>query len=318
MKILLKNDNPLSECYLRYADILEKSEKYDCVILSADVTGDILEKFKNILLIERLDGAAIHCRKLLKHQHVKTLLKMYHYPDLEINNRPAVDGRIFIPFDGTEKPQLPELTQADMDKVQPGFNFLHYSRMKIVLEFAKTAKLKSIAERGMDLFFAGTALYNPESPSGAWITRHRAKCLENIANLGKQGLNVVTADHREFRPAEYYRIMADTKVILSPFGWGEFCYRDYEALLCGCIVVKPHLPIPWEFLQKEVGIAQLPNVSCVIFWDTDFPNMASPNWQEKKTFKQFTDDPTMNHLAWSKHLLGYKQNEKQIIERILE
>ena len=31
----------------------------------------------------------------------------------------------------------------------------------------------------------------------------------------------------------------DTKIVLSPWGWGTWCIRDFEALICGCIVIKP-------------------------------------------------------------------------------
>jgi hypothetical protein len=71
MKVYLKNDNPLSEAYLRYADMLEKSNKYDCIIMNTDMTDEILESNKNILLLERLDCSSIWCRELLKHPHVK-------------------------------------------------------------------------------------------------------------------------------------------------------------------------------------------------------------------------------------------------------
>ena len=35
--------------------------------------------------------------------------------------------------------------------------------------------------------------------------------------------------------------MFNSKVVFSPFGWGELCFRDYEAVYCGCLLVKPSM-----------------------------------------------------------------------------
>lgn len=58
--------------------------------------------------------------------------------------------------------------------------------------------------------------------------------------------------------------MLRSKVVFSPFGWGEVCFRDYEAVACGCLLVKPsmehvatspnvfianetYVPVKWDF-----------------------------------------------------------------------
>jgi hypothetical protein len=33
--------------------------------------------------------------------------------------------------------------------------------------------------------------------------------------------------------------MRKSKTVLCPFGWGESAHRDYEAMLLGCVVLKP-------------------------------------------------------------------------------
>jgi Glycosyl transferases group 1 len=40
---------------------------------------------------------------------------------------------------------------------------------------------------------------------------------------------------------EYYAEMIDSKICLSPFGFGEICWRDFEAIICGCLLVKPDM-----------------------------------------------------------------------------
>jgi hypothetical protein len=53
----------------------------------------------------------------------------------------------------------------------------------------------------------------------------------------------------------YYKELYDSKMVVSPFGWGEVCFRDFEAIISGALLLKPdmsHLKtwpdvyIPWE------------------------------------------------------------------------
>ncbi len=39
----------------------------------------------------------------------------------------------------------------------------------------------------------------------------------------------------------YLNEMRNSKMIVSPFGWGELCYRDFEAMVNGALLVKPDM-----------------------------------------------------------------------------
>lgn len=40
---------------------------------------------------------------------------------------------------------------------------------------------------------------------------------------------------------EYFRELQQSKVVLSPFGWGEINYKDYETFLSGALLLKPDM-----------------------------------------------------------------------------
>ena len=40
---------------------------------------------------------------------------------------------------------------------------------------------------------------------------------------------------------QYYRELRNSKIVLSPFGWGEVCFRDFEAILAGALLLKPDM-----------------------------------------------------------------------------
>jgi hypothetical protein len=63
---------------------------------------------------------------------------------------------------------------------------------------------------------------------------------------------------------EYYDEMLRARFSVSPFGYGELCWRDFEAVLCGSVLVKPdmshavtwpdifvpgetYIPVAWDF-----------------------------------------------------------------------
>lgn len=38
---------------------------------------------------------------------------------------------------------------------------------------------------------------------------------------------------------DYWKELRNAKILLSPFGYGEVCFRDFEGFMSGCLVVKP-------------------------------------------------------------------------------
>ncbi|MBI2069092.1 MAG: glycosyltransferase family 1 protein [Elusimicrobia bacterium] len=39
----------------------------------------------------------------------------------------------------------------------------------------------------------------------------------------------------------YFSELRQSKIVLSPFGWGEINLRDFEAIVCGCLLIKPDI-----------------------------------------------------------------------------
>lgn len=272
MKILLKNDNSLSECYLRYCEDLEESDKYDAIVSTQDATTEVLEQFKNLLVIERGDSAEVRKRRILAHPSVTTFVKMYCYKKLENHNEEAIRGRVFLKYIATpeefakyaKKPE--QITPEDFSKIVPGFNFMHYKRLEPLFELLKTAEVKPKNDRIIDMFFAGTTEYvkntiafDHEIIAGQLINQHRQHCIEEIEEFGRNGYNVEVIRGRGLKFNEYIKKLLDTKIIPSPFGWGEMCHRDYEAELCGCIVKKPffdeiiHSPRGESLIQDKLN-----------------------------------------------------------------
>lgn len=66
------------------------------------------------------------------------------------------------------------------------------------------------------------------------IAFHRKLILEKI----KDDPRFITG---EVGQKQYNREIRQSKIILSPFGWGELCYRDFEAVRNGALLLKPDM-----------------------------------------------------------------------------
>jgi hypothetical protein len=111
-----------------------------------------------------------------------------------------------------------------------------FGRHPRVLPFAFQAPLWE-RERKVDVGFAGRKALT-FGAAGAALSGHRRRCAEAVRELAADGLRVWAPECRVSAPA-YIRQMYDTRVAVSPWGYGESCIRDYEAVLAGCVVVKP-------------------------------------------------------------------------------
>lgn len=83
--------------------------------------------------------------------------------------------------------------------------------------------------------------------------------------------DVRTPDYsKNVRGRLYQEEMRDSKAVISPYGWGEVCYRDFEAFCYGATLIKPsmnhcvtypdlfkenitYVPISWDFSDAQLA-----------------------------------------------------------------
>lgn len=95
----------------------------------------------------------------------------------------------------------------------------------------------------------------------------------HIINLFDQ-LNLRIAKGGNVSKAKYWRELRNSKLSISPYGWGEICYRDFETFISGSILIKPvmshmvtfpdlyvpyetYVPVPWNLSGLKDLLEQL-------------------------------------------------------------
>ena len=92
-----------------------------------------------------------------------------------------------------------------------------------------------LSKRKYDVVFMGTTQYDEK------ITKHRLDVIKNIEDVcSKNNLQCYTSNV-PIKYSKYMNILNNTKIFISPYGWGEFSLKEYECICYGAHIVKPKI-----------------------------------------------------------------------------
>ncbi|WP_373018194.1 hypothetical protein [Thiomicrorhabdus sp.] len=90
-----------------------------------------------------------------------------------------------------------------------------------------------------------------------WYKAMRQESKDALDNLQLPELEI--ASEGRVKRSKFFKEMAQSKMCFSPFGYGEICWRDYEAFATGSLLLKPnmdHLRVfPDIFVADETYIS---------------------------------------------------------------
>jgi hypothetical protein len=101
---------------------------------------------------------------------------------------------------------------------------------------------------------------------------HRDLVFKNLPNANLP--NITYTGYNRIPRKQYIEEIKQSKIMISPFGYGEVCYRDYEAVLYGACLVKPsmehvktypniykpwktYVPVKWDFSDLKKTLQYL-------------------------------------------------------------
>lgn len=97
-------------------------------------------------------------------------------------------------------------------------------------------------------------------PQDEWYQQYRRQCIETLTKFSRN-LRLSSIDRVSSR--RYFLGLMTSKVVFSPFGWGEVCFRDYEAVACGCLLLKQDM----SHLETEPNIYRPMETYVPVKWD---------------------------------------------------
>jgi len=216
----------------------------DILLVHTDAVN--IRKNPNILnnqptiIIERYDSSNIGHVKELNSKSLLALWKSSKFRKNETNFLPRYKGRYHSLLIMNNRPdkdnelikKVKNLDESNLYKVDVLTGYAHYSSVKSILN----TKNDINKTRTIDVQFLGTTMYDA-TESGSPISIHRMTCLRKLKTLSK--FKTLIKQGKPLSHSQYSDSLYSSKIVISPWGCGEICYRDFEALAAGCILLKP-------------------------------------------------------------------------------
>lgn len=161
-------------------------------------------------------------------------------------------------------PTSDPVDENQIGKILPGWNVGLDDKIRRLYSTRRALPISSTKD--IDIVCRATA--NPES----WMYPLRATVIPVIKSL-EHDYRVLTPEQHVTQDV-YYEEMLRSKICISPFGYGEICWRDFEAVLCGCVLIKPdmshvetepdvfiphetYVPVRWDFVDLPATLRRL-------------------------------------------------------------
>ena len=135
-----------------------------------------------------------------------------------------------VSFSNDIIPSSGALDPKYLSKIRLGWNL---ALGDSIVELLQRIKSVSLLERDIDISCRAGV------PQNGWIDPLRSAAIGRVKAMSNRFR--VIASRERVTIDKYYEEMLRSRICVSPFGYGEICWRDFEAIACGCLLVKPDM-----------------------------------------------------------------------------
>jgi len=276
---------------------------------------DLGKKYNKIFFVDDNDGSESHFLDLLP--YLDKYYKKQVFRDRSIYSRELYGKRIFTHYYHTEfgvdempiPESLPKLkNKGDLSKLEVSWN-LAFGQYPVSKWKHHSAKLlfRLFGAHALKYLFSPLKLGQIPNPSiEKCQARFGYKEYRPLIGYQRKRFLEILQGSPDFLigkiPIEAYnKEVRNVKAVLSPFGWGEVCFRDFEAILNGCVLVKPdmdHVETWPEIFIKDTtylrvnwdGSDIIENVQNLFKDDFNLEKIRTTAWNELKIAYSQLDD----------------------------
>lgn len=239
---------------------------------------------KPIIVIRTSDYSYVETceRNLITLPNTKAVFCFHVLDPIERNNDKTYSRAIFSDRIIKAAPHL--FSDDEKELISPKILFTEYDFSKFMLNAAIYPNITInvtpplSVKKTIDVFFAGRTFY----PKLVYGNVHRQMMLDKLEaiidnNKIKTEVQLYASTDKVLSSGVYMQKMYSSKICLSPWGYGAWCWRDIEAMAAGALVIKP----------KTDFIRFYPNVytkDFMVFCKEDFSDLpdiiddAMSNW----------------------------------------
>jgi hypothetical protein len=217
--------------------------------------SDLREKYKKIFFFDDNDGSESHFLDLLP--YIDKYYKKQLFKDRKLYATAFYGKRIFTDFyhrefgadEGPAPEWLPKLgSEQDLEKMTPLWN-LAYGQYPVSKRKHKYAKyfFRFFGAKSMKWILTQHSFEKIPTPTTMKCqARFGYKEYRPLVGFQRKILLESVKNSDSFLSGRvpfdvYNKEVKEVIAILSPFGWGEVCFRDFEAIFNGAVLVKPDM-----------------------------------------------------------------------------
>jgi len=306
-------------------NIITKENQNECDIAFVDsrfLTSDILDTQKKPLIAyDQTDFSSCYNgnfkannRDLIDSDLVKFVCKNSVYTNLELHNHTTFEGTVHGKFcldyailcgdklngnDGELKNH-----KKINDKHIVKMNVLSHYLWSNVVEKALMSKfnlndLDNMHRRPIDILLLGSGSHHYWCWHVKW---HRSKAADAMKKLPNEIIRCLglSSDSKlsKYRnkiswpwPSEFFNLAKNSKIMLSPWGYGELSTKDYEAIICGNIIIKPKL------LNETLEISTFPEIYLaknIVYCKPDFSDLEDKVYEILNNYDTYVNEALLN------------------------
>jgi glycosyltransferase involved in cell wall biosynthesis len=250
LKMTYRTDDLMAEAIVQ--DVRRNAPYAKLVYLDGD--DDICIQWPNVI-----DAVDVYVKKHAFKDHSNYLVTYAGKSNLH-DYVHKVYGHEFTDLDYGNTGDVPVVIKSsgpvrakDLEKIVVGWN--------IALD-RKLVKLRSLVgnqpishDRTCDILFRGAVT------KGTVTYYLRGGVADRLKQISKKYRILIKSDR--VSQDEYYNELKSSKICVSPFGLGEICWRDFEAVLCGALLVKPNM----DHIETTPDIFQPYETYVPVRWD---------------------------------------------------
>lgn len=290
---LLRSDNAMRNIGFHRIDDYEKAQLV--IVNQLDFRKRKIPKTTPVVLVERVDCANSWCRDLIRKTNVHAVLKVCTLRDPQNHN--ITGGRHHEWLLGEPVKKCVKISDHDLNLIKPGASYHSYNIMKPWQE-----DFDLHASRDIDVTFMGTVNYGSRSR----LTEHRKSLIKKLRELCRtKGWKGIISGDKKVPRGEYNEILKRSKVVVSPWGFGESCYRDFEALYAGALLVKPdsHGVLTWPDIHPTYSSLSDAITSFTASWEHGLSHLIEQllhNWYDLGERRESSRNLLKDHFQEAK------------------
>lgn len=241
--------------FLLIINFIEDNHRFEDVETTS-ILQSLRDKYKRIAIFDDTARPALVYPDALP--LVDVYFKKQLFKDRELYTRKVYRGQLFADYFRHEK-GIEDTQKKDRYESKP-IDPEHVSRLHLawnigVGSYPRNNSLRRAGIVVSRIFSPWLAPYFYHDPAriqfpenrGAHDVHTRVSIphVETVAFQREEVLRKVQGDSRFLtgfvKQSRYRKEMRQSKIVVSPFGWGEICFRDFEAVMNGALLLKPDM-----------------------------------------------------------------------------